>query len=586
MYNKGIHGGGWETMALHSYVFMMILQSYWYLFVVGLLVVIIVVTIFFNRSRAQRRLRLSVRLIESSDQQIRQLPLEATLARLGDLAKFNAAFVPPYEQFNSDVPEYREAYERAIRSHIDELIHTLAEQKYPFVRIKLPEVTALLREQRRLADELLAKMQHYTEFERELTKEFEPVHKEMDRALQRVQTKKDWYAPVESALMTWVQRFHEDAQVFRDYLRFGDFPEAKNLLANLVEQQQTLVRWIDTNAGPLEWMMDYIEPRVNPVIERYEALVKQGYSFTNLPFLTYVKDFRFRIEEILAAIRRGECINARADMQDLENAMKMFTQAFDAEIKARQLYEASFTSITERALAIAAEFSNRWMREKTTLNTVYSFTGEMEQTMQQFRDNVTQMNALRNEVDSAKYNNYPYSIQLERLLKLEETLKLVESAQDHYRSTTVAMKDVLEQSHQLLIDSYDDLKRLEWRLRQPQFPPLLDFFDPSFIQVNQLQHLLAKLLKTMPLDLIQSRDVSAQLKQALGELSKLVGAKLSELEEAEKMMLLANRFRGNFGEVDRVALRAEQFFDMCDFKSTVEIVSDVLSRNKLLATRF
>jgi septation ring formation regulator EzrA len=123
-------------------------------------------------------------------------------------------------------------------------------------------------------------------------------------------------------------------------------------------------------------------------------------------------------------------------------------------------------------------------------------------------------------------------------------------------------------------------------LRQPQFPPLLDFFDPSFIQVNQLQHLLAKLLKTMPLDLIQSRDVSAQLKQALGELSKLVGAKLSELEEAEKMMLLANRFRGNFGEVDRVALRAEQFFDMCDFKSTVEIVSDVLSRNKLLATRF
>ncbi len=585
MYNKGIRGGHFPVMNVLTYSFMMMIQSYWYLFVLGMLVVVIVLTALFNYQRGHRRLHMQVRLVESTDQQIRQLPLEAHVAKLGDLAKFNAAFIPPFEQFNGEVPEFRAAYERVVRSHIDELSHTLQDQKYPFVKSKLPEVHHLLRQQRAIADEILVKLQHYTEFERELTRAFEPIQKEVDRALQRVKAKHEWYAPVEDALMEWVARFQDDAQVFRDYLRMGDFPEAKNLLAALTERQVFMVQWMDHNAAALEWMMSYIENRVNPVIERYESLVKEGYSFTNLPFLTYVKDFRFRIEELLAAMRKGTIVDARNDMQDLETNLKAFTKAFDDEIKARQVYESKFASITERALAIAAEFSNRWMREKATLNNVYTFTSEMDQTMQQFRDNVTSMNALRNEVDSAKYNNYPYTMQLDRLLKLEETLVAVEGAQDTYRSTTLAMKDVMDQSHQLLIDSYDELKRLEWRIRQPQFPPLLDFFDPYFIQCNGYQNQLAKLLKTMPLDLVQTRDISTHLRTNLMELTQLVSIKLQELEQAEKMMLLANRFRASFGEVDRVCGRAEQFFDSCDFKSTVEIVSDVLSRNKLLATR-
>lgn len=586
MYNKGIRGGYHPVMNALTYSFMMMIQSYWYLFVLGMLVVVIVLTALLNYQRGHRRLHMQVRLIESTDQQIRQLPLEAHVAKLGDLAKFNAAFIPPFEQFNAEIPEFRESYERMVRSHIDELLHTLQDQKYPFVKSKLPEVHHILRQQRALADELLVKLQHYTEFERELTRAFEPIQKEVDRAIQRVSDKHEWYAPVEDALMEWVARFQEDAQVFRDYLRMGDFPEAKNLLASLTERQVFMVTWIDHNAPALEWIMSYVENRVNPVIERYESLVKEGYSFTNLPFLTYVKDFRFRIEEILATMRKGHGIDAHQDMQDLETNLKGFTKAFDDEIKARQTYEAKFTSITERALAIAAEFSNRWMREKATLNNVYTFTSEMDQTMQKFRDNVAQMNALRNEVDSAKYNNYPYTIQLERLLKLEETLLAVEGAQDQYRSTTLAMKDVMDQSHQLLIDSYDDLKRLEWRIRQPQFPPLLDFFDPYFIQANSYQNQLAKLLKTMPLDLVQTREVSSLLKTTLMELTKLAGMKLQELEQAEKMMLLANRFRASFGEVDRVCTRAEQFFDSCDFKSSIEIVTDVLNRNKLIASRF
>lgn len=565
--------------------FMIIFQTYAYLYVLGGLLLIIVLSVFLNDRRQRRWLRLQVRLVESTDQQIRQLSLEGSLAKLGDLAKFNASFIPIYDQFVTEVPEFRQSYESELRSHLDELSHTLGDQKYKFVREKLPQVQTLLRKQRKLADELLNKMESYTEMERSLLREYEPIEKDLERALVRVEQKADYYAPVKESLTLWVQRFYGDAQVFKDYLRFGDYGEAKNLLKSLQEQQLHILQWIDFNLGPLEWIMSYVDKRVNPIIERYEQLSKEGYSFTNLPFLTYIKDVRYRIDELLAAMRDGTYVDAHSDMQELENAMKSFSKAFDEEVAARKIYDSKFKPVTERALAIAAEFSNRWMRETTSLNTVYTFTGEMEMTLSQFRDHISNMNSLRNEVDSARYNNYPYTLQLDRLNKLEEMVKQVEGTQEVYRSTTQAMKEVMEQSHLLLVESFNELKRLEWRLRQPQFPPLLDFFDPYFIHTNQLQNECGKLLKNMPLDLVQLRQVSQQLKQSLAELTSLVAIKLQELVEAEKILLLANRFRPSFGEVERVSQRAESFFDSCDFKSAIEVTGDVLARNKLVSLR-
>ena len=141
-----------------------------------------------------------------------------------------------------------------------------------------------------------------------------------------------------------------------------------------------------------------------------------------------------------------------------------------------------------------------------------------------------------------------------------------------------SLRNDSQQAFENLKIKYDLFKSLEAQLREIRIDKYVDLYKPAFDELYEILDELNRLLKTVPIDVTAVNLKSTELNEKSNKINQDIKNIINYKELAEGNILLVNRDRMKFSEINNILSQAETLFFNGDFKSSYEMSQTAIQK--------
>ena len=210
----------------------------------------------------------------------------------------------------------------------------------------------------------------------------------------------------------------------------------------------------------------------------------------------------------------------------------------------------------------------------------YIIDDEHLQELDNIRTKVEEVSTLKRKLDQYMRNiePYPYSELLVKLKELENGTREISNRINAFNDYLISLKNDSEMAFKNIKTKYDLLKTSEQVIRELKSDKYIELFKDRFDDCYALIDDISKILSKVPIDVKQANQYQMELNEKTNNLVK----EIQELNNFKKLagedILLVNRDRMKFAEINNIISQAETLFLSGDFKNAYEMSEQALEK--------
>ena len=322
--------------------------------------------------------------------------------------------------------------------------------------------------------------------------------------------------------------------------------------------------------------------KVDELINRYNDLLLDDIPLQHLNIEGNVKAINDELDRDRNKLKNLTISGINVSIDSMNALIENIYSSFDIEIKAKDDFLAEKESVIgdfNNNEKVSVKISNNMLRFRR----VYIIDKEHENQLIEISKKLDDVAKEKRKLDAYMYNSVPqpYTLLLEKLNVLkkgnEEFGTKVHSFSDYLLNLKVDCETAFNNNK----TKYEILKFNEAIVRELKNNEISNLFKDRFEECYKFLDEISQTLKTVPIDVNQVNSISTELNEKTNNLVKDIQDITTYRNLATENIVLINRDRMKFAEINNIISQAETLFNDGNYRASYEMSQTALQ--KLLA---
>ena len=366
---------------------------------------------------------------------------------------------------------------------------------------------------------------------------------------------------------------------FDDLVENANYDDAKSIIPEVDKVLNLLDKLIDEIPPLVKEVNENIPSKVKKLSEEYERIMKEGKPLTHLQVEVLVSQIDEALDTERSNIKNLAVSHIKEETEEINRVIDELFEKFKKE-------EDAFIEFNEKKDPVINEFLN-YDKELVKINNnitrfkkIYIIDEEHTNELTNIRNKVEEVSKDKRRLDQYMRNiePYPYSELLDKLRLLENGTREISGRINSYNEYLISLKTDSETAFKNIRTKYDLLKEHEKIIRDFKVDKYVDYFKDRFDDCYALIDDISKILAKVPIDVNQVNQYQRELNDKTNNLVKEIQDLDNYKRLASEDILLVNRDRMKFAEINNLISQAETLYLSGDFKSAYDISEQALEK--------
>lgn len=554
--------------------------------------VLLLITIFFVLNKyvfAISRAKKALKQLEDKYEYLHALLTgqdTSYISRLDIISRTNLLYGDVHAEFFKRYKEIRDVNDVTIQRFIYELRGFLEEKK--------------IKDFRAYYKENYLKFQKYEEMVNQLNDDLINKMKPEEECRQDALTLKDRFREVKSKynanefklefvsdsfqkVFTVIDKRFED---FEMLVENANYEEAQDLLPKISSILEDLNLMITALPNLIINVNEVLPQKLKDLDVRYRTMVAKEFPLGYLNVNGELSSMNEAIENSTKQILNLSIAGVKEKLDEVSNKINDLNAALDQEEKSKIEFDEKFETVSNKFLGLEKEIV------KVTLN-IPKFT-KYYQIDEKHNADLQEIRTLSDKVSKDKrhlqtclhsYEKTPYSILIQRTVDLDIGTQETQEKFNAFKAYQASLKKECEDAYNDIKSNYMKLAEYEAKVRDLLHDDIYANFEPSFTQSFDLIDEISSLLKNTPIDVNEVKKCHDNLNETVFTLYTQVDDLLKLKAQARENILLINKDRMKFSDVNDLLTQAEKQYNIGDFRRSYELTLTILEKLKIKAGR-
>ncbi len=368
---------------------------------------------------------------------------------------------------------------------------------------------------------------------------------------------------------------------FENFVESAEYDEANALLPEIENVLKYLEKIIGTLPETIKKATQELPSKIEAIKDRNRELLLEGYPLQNIEFDQKIKNIESRLEECSLNIKKLNINSVSNKIEEIENDLNSINNEFDNEISSKEEFDQKF----EKASSAFSNLETSFIRLSNSLIKINKYYVLDDSHLLEFNSLKIGMDEVskdkrRLEIYIHSKEKTPYSKLKEKVNDLSNGSEKLQQKYDEFINYVDSLKKDSE-------NIYGSINTIFFKLKEYESKELnifnIDFINnlaPIYDDCYKLIDYIFELTKIVPINVTSMKDNFAELKEKSDLIFKSVDELLSYKAKTTKNVILMNRDRAKFTDINTLLSQVENLYFKGRYKEAYIMSEDVLSKLK------
>lgn len=537
-----------------------------YLIIVVFFAIFLLVYLLFSNKKKKYVNRLDS--LKKKYEYIDQLPIIGSINKIEDLASRNNSFTSMATIYIQRYLEYGKKYAQPITEMFTNINMLINDTKYDIARERMDELEVLITSYKKDAESLFAEVKDATRDEEPLLNELERIRKIFNDQVRKYQENLADLSLVQENIKNRLQRITSMINECDENIHSGIYLESKELISKIDKEILELEEYLRKMPQLISFTKSIIK-KFNELIEK-NNIMQVDYQIHHLKPFAKIERLKLDIERTLEKIKVLDHDGVEPILKEINNSIDDLNQSLDYEKECKKEYDTKCENLYYVSDCTIRNF-DRIKKEIETVLQEFATTDEITTFLKKCDIYKNQLKNDKQIMDNNIYGHQPYSVRLENMNKLNNTIEEFQAHLDTFNNVAKRLENEKNECIGKINGYINYLRQSQIVLDNCHIPALNKKFREK---INNIEELISKLFVALkkPYKVQVAMEICKVLDVECKDLYGKVNYSKKMMIYTEKIIVIASRYRDKFQEVDYAVNRASFYFIDGDFESCKSII--------------
>lgn len=537
-----------------------------YLIIVIIFAIFLIVYLLVSNKKKKHFNRLEN--LKNTYKYIDELPIISSISKIEALANRNNSFSSMAAIYVQRYLEYGKKYAQPITEMFTVINAMINDTKYDIAREKISELEVLISSYKKDAESLLNEIKDATRDEEPLLNELDRVRKAYEEQVRKYQDNISNLSLVQENIKSRLTRIKNMISECDENIHSGIYIESKEAISKIDTEIIELEEYLKKMPQLISFAKSIIK-KFNELIVKNNTM-QVDYQIHHLKPFAKIERLKNDIERSIEKLKVLDYDGVEPFLREINNSIDDLNDALDYEKECKKEYDTKCENLYYISDCTVRNF-DRIKKEIETVLQEFATTDEITKFLKKCDEYKTQLKNDKQIMDNNIYGHQPYSIRLENMNKLNNT---IEEFQAHLDTFSNVAKRLEAEKNECIgkINGYINyLRQSQIILDNCNIPALNKKYREK---INNIEELISKLFVALkkPYKVQVAVEICRTLDVECKDLYGKVNYSRKLMNYTEKIIVIASRYRDKFQEVDYAVNRASFYFIDGDFESCRNII--------------
>lgn len=386
------------------------------------------------------------------------------------------------------------------------------------------------------------------------------------------------YDSFQKVFETVDNRFNE----YDNLVETANYEDALNMLPSINKVLKVLLVMIDQMPNYINEVNETLPIRINEVKREYLRLMNEGYPLKSFNVEDHLSNIVYAIEEIKSKLKNLKINGVEENISALHKDLDNILESFDQEITSREDFEKRYHDVNNKFLELEKQFikiSNNMNRFKK----VYIIDEQHESDFNELTATLNEVSKDKRRLEIYVHSSTktPYKVLVEKMKDLDSGNEEFETKINNYVAYLGSLKSDCESVFKLIESHYTKVKEYQIIVKNFNNESIISTFSTAFTKIFIALDEINNIIKDVPINVNKMNDSINSLTSITTNLYKSIDELKFYEESAKKSILIANRERNKFADVNVLLGQAENLYFNGDYKKANELTIQALEKISL-----
>lgn len=366
---------------------------------------------------------------------------------------------------------------------------------------------------------------------------------------------------------------------FDELIETANYDDANKLLPKIQQVVNQLDKLIDEIPNLVDEYTVNIPHRIDELTSRYKELLEEQKPLAHLEVENKVTYINECVERGIDLIKKLSIGTLKSQAENINNEIDKIFESFDKEVSASEEFERKKGNVLKTFGAYEQEYI-KITHSIDKFRKVYVVDDVHEQNLKDLRQqlDIVSRDKRRLDVYIFSISESPYTVLIEKVNVLEKGTNEFGAKVDAFRNYLASLKNDSESAAANLKIKFEQLKNTERIIRDWKIEGFVENYKSRFDECYNLIDQCYGLLKNVPINVNEVNLIITELNETTNNLVKEIQELDTYKERASEQILLANRDRMKFSEVNNLLQQCETLYFSGDFKTAYQSSDSILKK--------
>ena len=498
--------------------------------------------------------------------------------RLETISSMNLVYVDEYSHWKKAFQSIRDVEDASAQASVNSLRDLVSARRYKDLKEYLPKAREIIQgyhEKVQSLDNALKKKFQEEDDVRAFAIKVKENYRDMKQAYFSKQEQLTLVSESFDRLFKKIDSLFEESDDDIENARYNEAETSlKEKIAPIVLESGKILQSLPNISITIT---NIIPDKISSLRNRYEEMSSKGYPLNHILLKGHIGEMEEELKAIAENVKALRLNGVEKELDDILREIEGYFDAFDKEVSARAEFEVRWTSIYEKENELETAFYSL-NHSLPKVRKIYLINSDDDVALETIKNSIEKASNAKRSLDTYIHSGtkQPYSVLLEKLDALKNESDAAEANLKKFNDHLNGLKEITNKAMMGISFLSSRFENAEETIHGFALSNIerkaMSLLENLYAQIDDIN----EILRTTPINALEvERRYSKLVEEGERFLSEVEKTK-TNMENAEKNILFANRYRANDAAVDNALLQSENFFYKGDFANSIATSENVL----------
>ena len=439
--------------------------------------------------------------------------------------------------------------------------------------------TQLINKYNKIVEYLNTELQELIKLEMDFKKEESALFDIFNKIKEDYNKKADKYSYVDASFRKLFEAVEHQFVKVDERLDYADYDEVKEILSDIKKILSDLPTIAKELPEIIERVTKTIPPKIKQLEKKYKELIEKEFPLSYLNIEETIDVMRNALVDIDNQIKDLTIKGINQTLDNIESRIDELINTLIEEERAKQEFDEIYTLIIVNVNKTDQEYA-ALKANIDRFEKIYQIDKDHQTKLLNLKTLVDKMDMDKRNIElQLHYNGQtPYSYLINVAKGLDENATKTSELLSEIKTYQLASKEICEKAYSLLEPTYHKIKLIESKINSLLQPQVEERYKTSIERTYIVIENINRSINNIPIDVKTVEELTNELSSIHEKIFVEIDTMLEYQEKARDAILVINRDRMNYSDINSLLIQAEKHYNQGEYKLAFDLTTFILEK--------